>query len=155
MSHSVFVPDLDDEHKEIFEAVAEVQSAPAGSDLRAVMAHLTDCIVEHFAHEERLMRAARYSSLRWHKHLHDSARRQVLQFVERIQQGDGDAIPLLTEYLSSWLSSHTRIADRMMGAFLRNQSRAMWKVTFQAGTKPSDAVGWVDTRGRKFHPAAK
>jgi hemerythrin len=155
-SHAVFVPEIDDEHKAIFEAVAALQNAissPAPpAEIRKSIERLTDCIAEHFAHEERLMRAARYGSIRWHQLQHRHARRRVEQFVLQIEQGDSNAAPELVKYLTSWLPYHARLADRMMGAFLRNRQRAMWKVTFQAGTKPIDACEWVDTRGEKFQP---
>ena len=40
----------------------------------------------------------------------------------------------------------------MMGAFLRNQQRCMWKLTFRAGTKPLDACVWIGTNGDTFDP---
>jgi hemerythrin len=157
-SHEVFVPDIDDEHKEIFEAVADLRRA------LTVDTHLTDivrltnrlaaCAVDHFLHEERLMRAARYGSLRWHKQQHDGARRQVSEFAARIEQGDRTAGLALVEYLSSWLGNHTRLADRMMGAFLRNQRLGLGKMTFQAGTRPLDSCEWVNANGDKFNPRA-
>jgi hemerythrin len=155
-SHSVFVPEIDDEHKEIFQALSNLQRALAGHapslDIQKLTQSLISCIAGHFAHEERLMRAARYSSIRWHKQAHDHARRRVGEFARRIEQGDSKAGPELVEYLTSWLHDHTRLADRMMGAFLRNQQRCMWKLTFRAGTKPPDACAWVDTHGNTFDP---
>jgi hemerythrin len=100
------------------------------------------------------MRAARYGSLRWHKQSHDAAHRRVGQFVQRIEQGDAEAGPELVEYFTSWLHDHTRLADRMMGAFLRNHQRSMWKLTFRAGTKPMDSCTWVDANGDTFNPKA-
>lgn len=155
-SHEVFVPDLDDEHKEIFEAVAELQKAltsdTALTDLCRLTNHLATCAVDHFAHEERLMRAARYDSLRWHKQQHDGVRRQASQLAARIGQGDRAAGFELVEYLSSWLANHTRVADRMMGAFLRNERLRLGRVTFQAGTRPLDSCEWVSVKGDKFIP---
>ena len=155
-SHQVFVPDLDDEHKEIFDAAAELQKALTGgtpfTDLCRLTNHLAACALDHFAHEERLMRAARYGSLRWHKQQHDAVRRQVSQFAARLQQGDRMAGSELVEYLSSWLANHTRVADRMMGAFLRNERLRLGKVTFQAGTRPLDSCQWVSAKGDKFTP---
>jgi hypothetical protein len=57
----------------------------------------------------------------------------------------------LVDYLTSWLNDHTCVADRMMGAFLRNQRRCV-KLTFRAGTKPMDACAWVDVNGDAFNP---
>jgi hemerythrin len=98
------------------------------------------------------MNAARYGSLRWHKQAHNAARRRVQQFVQRIDQGDLNAGVELVEYLTSWLTDHTAIADRMMGAFLRNHKRCMWKLTFRAGTKPADSCTWVNANGESFDP---
>ena len=156
-SHAVFVTEIDDEHQEIFEAVTDLQGAlsqdrPMG-EIRTLTERLTRRIVEHFAHEERLMRAARYGSMRWHKTQHDNAGRRVGQFVRRIEEGDSQAGPELVEYLTVWLRDHTRLADRMMGAFLRNQRR-IGTVTFRAGTKPVAACEWVDSNGEKFNPLA-
>ena len=150
-SNAVFVTEIDDEHKEIFEALGEVQKVLTSHgqllDFRNLMEHLTSCVANHFAHEERLMRAARYGSMRWHKQSHDSARRRVGRFSLRIERGDTKAGIELLEYLTAWLHDHTRVADRMMGAFLRNQQRSMVKLTFRAGAKPIDACTWVRANG--------
>jgi hemerythrin len=154
-SHAVFVPEIDDEHQEIFQAVGHVQEVlTSGSPLLEIhkaTQRLTSSIVGHFAHEERLMSAARYGSIRWHKQAHTAARRRVGQFVLRIEEGDSAAAVELVDYLTSWLNDHTQVADRMMAAFLRNQRRCM-KMTFRAGTKPLDACAWVDVNGNAFDP---
>jgi hemerythrin len=156
-SHAVFVTEVDDEHREIFEAVSKLQKALSISgpfpEIHKLTQNLIACIVEHFAHEERLMRAARYGSMGWHKQQHDNACRRGRQFVARIERGDIDAGIELVGYLTSWLRDHTRLADRMMGAFLRNQQRCV-KLTCRAGTKPADACDWVDSKGDKFDPLA-
>ena len=155
-SHAVFVTEIDDEHKEIFEAVSNLQKALASHDSalnQKLTQRLVACIVEHFAHEERLMRASRYGSMPWHKLQHDNARKRVLQFVARMEQGDANAGQELVEHLTSWLRDHTRLADRMMGAFLRNQRRYA-KLTIRVGTKPVGACNWVNSKGDKFDPLA-
>jgi len=60
----------------------------------------------------------------------------------------------VVEYLTNWLPNHTRVADRMMAAALRNHERCMWKVTFQAGTKPAREGKWVTVTGEPFEPPA-
>ena len=149
LSHAVFVPEIDDEHKEIFEALAKLEQALDTASPLPQIQELTQRLVaraeEHFAHEERLMRAARYESLRWHKQQHDGVRKRARQFAPLIEDGDVEAGRTLVEYLKSWLRDHTRLADRMMGAFLRNQS--LCKLTIRAGTKPADACEWIDSKG--------
>src|SRR4051794_7062136 len=107
-SHAVFVTEIDDEHKAIFEAVSQVKASLGSggpAELSQALKRLVSCVADHFAHEERLMRAARYESLRWHKTAHDNARRRVTRFVQRIEQGDTWAGVELIEYRSSWLDS--------------------------------------------------
>ena len=100
------------------------------------------------------MRAARYGSFRWHKRLHETARKRVANFVSRIEEGEADAGAKLFEYLTAWLHDHTRLADMMMAAFLRNHRRGLYKMTFRAGTKRIDACEWVNSKGEKFDPGA-
>jgi hemerythrin len=156
MSHAVFVPEIDDDHKEICQALGRFEqtftSGASEADIHQAVQHLVTCIVDHFTHEERLMRAARYGFISWHKRRHDTARKRVEQFVERIQAGDSKAAPELVTYLNTWLRQHTRLPDRMLGAHLRNHQRAMFKVTLRGGTKPMDSCTWLDAHGNKFDP---
>ena len=157
-SHAVFVAEIDDAHQEIFAALSDLEGALAshkpGAEIHGLAQALNAQMHGHFDHEERLMRAARYSSLRWHKQQHDSARKRVGQFVRRMEPGDAGAGLELAEYLTSWLDNHTRIADKMLGAFLRNQERGLWKLTFRAGTTAADKGGWLRADGTRFDPQA-
>jgi hemerythrin-like metal-binding protein len=154
LSHAVFVTDIDDEHKEIFAAVAELQAGinEPQADLGRLANYLVSCITGHFAHEERLMRASRYGSLGWNKQLHDAARRRIGQLLSRVEQGDADSSAALVAYLTAWLYDHTRIADRMMAAALRNHERAMYRMTMRTSTRPADSCEWVDVTGARFNP---
>lgn len=157
-SHVVFVTEIDDEHVEIFQSLSELQTALATGAPHSTIRRHSEALATHseghFAHEERLMRAARYGSFRWHKRLHDNARRRLGQFISRLEEGEADAGPTLVEYLTSWLHGHTRLADMMLGAFLRNHRRGLYKVTFRVGTKPIDTCEWVNSKGEKFDPGS-
>jgi hemerythrin len=158
-SEAVWIEEIDDDHKEIFAQVAALEETLSGAggpaDIRKVLERLTDTIVGHFEHEERLMRASRYDSLRWHKGLHEAATRNVQRSALAIRRGDRQAGLLLVGYLTDWLQDHTRVADRMMASHLRNRCLTMGKVVLRAGTKPADACTWVDSRGNSFDPLAK
>ena len=156
MSNAVFLPEIDGEHKEIFAAVSQLQEGLSGCcplpEICELAKRVADCTAEHFAHEERLMRAARYQSLRWHKQQHDAARRRIRVFVAGMEAGDGGAGAALVAYLTAWLPNHTSLPDRMMGAYLRNRQRSLFHLTLRAGTKAADACAWVDSRGGRFDP---
>jgi len=156
-SHAVFVTEMDDEHKQIFQALGALEEALSGRTPVSEAGQLSQILLrridDHFAHEERLMRAARYYSYPWHKRKHDNARKLVGQYVSRIGRGEFEVGGELIGYLRAWLDEHTRLPDTMLGAFLRNHSRGICKITFRAGTKPLDACAWVDSNGERLDPA--
>jgi hemerythrin-like metal-binding protein len=157
-SHAVFIPAMDDEHKEIVHALTELDNGLKNGVPAAEVHKLTQVLIsridDHFSHEERLMRATRYSSLQWHKKSHDGTRKRVAALITRIEAGDQEAGLALVEHLTSWLNDHMRLADMMLGAFLRNQQRSLFKLTLGAGAKPAGAGPWFDTAGQKFDPMA-
>jgi hemerythrin-like metal-binding protein len=158
ISHQVFVPELDDEHQGIFIALGTLQTALSQDGPAAAVLQATESLVasveEHFAHEDRLMRAARYASRQWHQRSHASAQKRVAQYTELLREGARGAGNDLVAYLSAWLHDHTLVADRMLGAFLRNQCRT-GKITLQASTRPAGDCAWVDSEGRPFEPQLK
>ncbi len=124
---SVFVPELDAEHRNLYELAAEVQaSVDAGAPppvytpgVRTLLASAAD----HFAHEERLMRRAHYPLLKWHTSQHDAVRTRAAACLKLLEAGDAEAGGELLEFLSRWLGDHLAVADRMMAAALRAHAR--------------------------------
>ena len=89
--YTIFIPEIDAEHRTMFRLVDELATALDSGTPRARNEALQSIVSQmqlHFAHEERLMRASAYSALVWHKQQHDGSRRQVKRFVKRIEQGD-------------------------------------------------------------------
>ncbi len=122
----IFIPEIDAEHKTLIRLVGELETVLASGARRArdeILQELETHMQNHFAHEERLMRASRYDALVWHKQQHDGARRLAKRFIKRIEQGDRKAGAEMIEYLAGWLPSHISVTDRMMAAHLRNFDR--------------------------------
>ncbi|HXK02390.1 MAG TPA: hemerythrin family protein [Verrucomicrobiae bacterium] len=126
-AHSVFVPEIDAEHRALFRLGEELQKGvAAGTDLRQLRPVLRELITSteaHFKHEERIMKAAHYNGLAWHKKQHDAVRWRVRRALKRIDTGHADGVSEFLEFLDSWLKTHTAVSDRMMGAYLRNLLR--------------------------------
>jgi hemerythrin len=126
--HSIFVPVLDDEHKGMFEAMEGLRQLMVNGRLTAgglkAMKEVVARATSHLTHEERLMRSSHYSAYDWHKRQHDTMRKRVTGFAGRAEQGDAAAATELLDFLKDWLRDHTGLHDRMMGAYLRNFSRA-------------------------------
>ena len=126
-SSSVYIPEIDAEHRSLYRSVEELQKAaraavPAEQILVLVEEAATH-IAGHFAHEERLMKATHYPSAEWHKRQHEGATRRVLELYQPIKCGDETAAPALVEYLAGWMQDHITVADRMMAAHLRGWDR--------------------------------
>ena len=126
--HAVYLPEIDAEHRAIFSSAGDLQkavegNAPAGRVLESLHSLLA-AAEDHFAHEERLMQETRYGSFSWHAQQHDAARKRLKQFAEKIGVGEEGAAALMLEFLSTWMRDHMAVADRMMGAHLRNYRRA-------------------------------
>jgi hemerythrin len=123
---SVFVPELDAEHRNVHDLAREVHSSiTAGVATELLMPRLRTLLSaaeDHFAHEERLMKAARYSLIKWHTRQHDTVRSRAGACIQRIEDGDPQAAEELLTFLSGWLHDHMAVADRMMAAVLRAKS---------------------------------
>ena len=126
--HAVFIPEIDAEHKNIFRLADELHQAVVGgaaaSQVQAILRELIAREEDHFAHEERLMRATNYPASAWHKRQHDTMRKRVKEFAPRTEGGQRQAVLLLLDFLSDWLRNHIRLADCMMAAHVRNYERA-------------------------------
>lgn len=69
------------------------------------------------------MRAGAYPMYPWHKRQHDSCAATAARLHQRLACGDREAGLQLHNHISGWLRNHTRVTDRMMGAYLRNCDR--------------------------------
>jgi hemerythrin len=135
-SNAVFHTPIDGEDRAIFEATGELQQAFRRGvplfEVQEILHRPIACTGDHFAHEEKLMRATRYLSFNWQKGQHDTARKRMREYVPLIifpaptfgvEVGGVDAGTALVKFLTRWLDDHTAVTGRMMGAYLRNQER--------------------------------
>src|SRR5579862_3772908 len=125
---AIHIHQFEDEHRELFRLHGDLQCAIAGGASTAQMLPIVSDLVahtnQHFLHEEREMRAVRYDHYVWHLRQHKAARAKVTRLGQRIRRGDGEAARELLEFLHGWLKDHIGIADRMLGAYLRNYYRS-------------------------------
>jgi len=127
-ANAIFVPEVDAEHRSLYLLASELDEALASdagaeqidSKVRALLAEVED----HFTHEERLMREAKYAMVDWHKGLHGTLRKRAAQYAGRIHAGDRNAGSELLDFATRWLKDHMAVADKMMGAALRNHRRS-------------------------------
>jgi len=123
-SHSVYLPEIDAEHRALFRLGEEIErNVAAGRNLTAMQPLLASLVASaeaHFKHEERIMKACHYNALGWHKKQHDAVRWRLRRTVKQIEGGNREAAVELLEFLETWLKTHTSVSDRMLGAYVRN-----------------------------------
>lgn len=123
-AHSVYLAEIDAEHRALYRLGDELHksllSGATAAQLKPILTNLLEAAEQHFRHEERLMRAMHYSATDWHKSQHDAVRKRCKAYARQIYAGDTAAAGEMLKYLSGWLHDHMTVADRMMGASLRN-----------------------------------
>jgi hemerythrin len=127
-AQAVYVPQVDDEHKALFKLCGDLHRAlrdgRSATVSQSILRHLVTHAEEHFTHEEREMRTTGYSHYAWHRRQHRAARVRLRALEQRVQDNETETALELVGFLGGWLNDHIRLADRMLGAYLRNQQRA-------------------------------
>jgi hemerythrin-like metal-binding protein len=123
-ANAVYLPEIDAEHRSLLQtADALHQAILAGARPERIQTILRNLLIraeEHFLHEERRMQEVGCPSYNWHKMQHDTFRKRAKTVAKRVERGNGEAAIELLRFFAGWLRDHTAIADRMMGAYLRN-----------------------------------
>jgi hemerythrin len=119
---SVGVQSLDNQHMVLIETLNDLHTAMLKGQARAVagkMLHtLADYTRNHFASEEAMMEAAKYSALAMHSLKHKQLTKQVEDYVARFEKGDITLGVDLLNFLSDWLTTHIQGEDKKYGPWL-------------------------------------
>jgi hemerythrin len=123
----VYFPEIDQEHRTISQAADKLHQAILAnvprSEVLEMLRNVMGLAEDHFAHEEKLMRAYHYPMFEWHSAQHETVRKRVRQFISGIEADEPESALLLMEFLAGWMKDHTGLADRMMSAYVRNRRR--------------------------------
>lgn len=126
--HAVQIPEIDAQHREMFNRAAELRQALLDGEKPARLALLRRALAAeingHLSHEERLMRQADYPAYAWHERQHRAARAKLGAIERELQRGERQSLFEAVEALAAWMRDHTSVADRMAAAYLRNYWRA-------------------------------
>jgi hemerythrin-like metal-binding protein len=127
-SNEVFVPEIDAEHRRLFRIIDELRRMiKAGADpvrIKAGIRELRSEMEAHFGHEEQMMTDCAFWGFSWHKSQHETARKHLRDLRRADEQGDPVKAGRELKAVGSWLNDHSATADRILGSFLRNHSRA-------------------------------
>ncbi len=124
-SMSVGITLIDRQHRKLVELVNqlfEALRAGKGNDVLAtVLGSLVDYTQQHFAEEERMMRAHDYPGVDQHQAAHRALVERVADFQTRFNQGSATISSDLFNFLKDWLLHHIKEQDKAYGPYLNSR----------------------------------
>ena len=122
---SVHVAQMDDHHKRLIEIanriVEHLQNNSSLESLSKAFDALVDYTRYHFAAEEQLMSLYHYPEIQRHTERHGELIVQVLEYKERILEGNVPDKGGFVNFTENWLVRHLIEEDRKYSAFLNSQ----------------------------------
>ena len=123
--YAVGVEAIDDEHKELFDAVRELESAMARfaqpAEMGELLKKLSASTARHFADEEAMMREAKYPGLALHMANHQRLMEKVQAFAARHSQSGVTVNQHALNFLRDWLLHHIENDDARLGSWLHER----------------------------------
>jgi hemerythrin len=125
--YSVGVPSIDGQHKIFFDITNDLIALAQRPDvsrpeIQAVAKQLGDYTLSHFKTEEHYFGAVGYFDAARHVKAHDSHRRKVLEFIDRLDDPACDARAIAQElavYSMRWLVEHVLFEDKKYAPFFK------------------------------------
>jgi len=120
---SVFVEEIDDQHRELFKRLNGFLEAVINGDgkqeLGGVLKFLIDYCIVHFGTEELYMQKHKFPAYAAHKAAHERLTNAVLHVQEHVQEGvTSEHVITLVNQLGAWVADHIQKMDKKLGAYL-------------------------------------
>ena len=121
--YSVQVPEIDEDHKHLFDLMNELHDAVEAKHGHEVLAKTLDGLIQyvshHFNHEEGLFLRTGYPGYEEHKREHELLTGQALDVQAKFLEGRSETLPEeVLQFLKDWLCMHTTGSDRKFGVFV-------------------------------------
>jgi hemerythrin len=118
---SIGVEMIDEQHKQLFNLINELNSNISGNSSKQIIASSLDALISytgyHFREEEDYMFNVSYPRFEQHKVLHENLKEQVINFKKEFQEG-GDDPERFLDFLYDWLTKHIMEQDKKIGKFM-------------------------------------
>jgi hemerythrin-like metal-binding protein len=122
--YSVQVKELDEQHRMIFDFINRVHAAikrrAKRQELIPILRDMADFTAKHFANEERLMKAARFSALESHKPIHAKLLKDLGDALRRLENNEDVNLIELMVFLKDWLVNHIQGTDKKYSGSMNN-----------------------------------
>jgi hemerythrin-like metal-binding protein len=123
---SIGVEAVDDQHKQLFAVVRELQEAIAQCKGQKRMHQILEKLIvyteTHFRDEEAYMQEIGYPALENHRHEHEQLVQKVRRFQKRLEM-ERISMPVLG-FLINWVGHHIMTSDQEIGRYARDRSGA-------------------------------
>jgi hemerythrin len=124
-SYSMGIKIIDDQHKGLLEFVNDLFNHSTGNELeereyfKDVIHQAVQYIKEHFATEEKIMIATKFSGYTEHKKAHDEFTLTVIQSVKDFETGKPFVLVKLANFLKDWILTHIAIMDAEYSTYFK------------------------------------
>lgn len=123
----LFVPQLDNEHREIVRQGDDFCRALTGgrpkNEINVLLAKFIDAVHQHFLSEEKAMLATGYEGYLQHRAEHRRLMAQLFSLAEGFACGAiDDSSDALVRFAGSWCDDHIRVADSGFARFLHDNA---------------------------------
>lgn len=120
---AVGVNAVDEQHKELFEAVNALhdamQAGKGREELGRALRFLRQYVMDHFKAEESIMVASAYPGYPKHRHAHEDLTAKVAELDAKFSRGAAMLSIEVLHFLRDWLVQHIQGEDRALGAWIR------------------------------------
>jgi len=114
--YSVGLSIIDEEHKELIRIMNVAIKAKQHNDnideISKLLKQLTVYTLKHFSTEESYMVEFNYPEFQYHKEEHHDFSNKVIEYCNRVIEGDCHVANEILEYLKQWLINHIQITDK-------------------------------------------
>jgi hemerythrin len=115
---SVGVKIIDDQHKELLRLTNDLFNHCIGDEeserqyFKDVIGKAVEYVKVHFATEEKIMIATKFSGYWEHKREHDSFVLAVVEQINAFNEGRPFTLLAFTRYLKDWVLTHIAVSDK-------------------------------------------
>jgi len=109
---------IDDQHMGLVKLVNEMFNQATGNDIHEhdyferVIQEMVKYVKIHFATEEKIMLATKFSGYDEHKKDHESFVKKVVENINDYRAGKRLTLSSFTKYLKEWILSHIALMDK-------------------------------------------
>jgi hemerythrin-like metal-binding protein len=118
---------FDREHREIVDAINELQAAVEGGNDRGVTGHMLSKLasdtVAHFQSEEAMMTSSKYPGLMLHGMKHQHLMKQLSAFLARYGCNGTTMDRHSLNFLRDWVTTHIQSDDLNFGLWLNEHGK--------------------------------